>query len=67
MLVEELMATTLGVLTDQLDAGKCTEKHLMDPSNFGKVSVALDEFISSDGVVEHTDVPMISKLAKLKN
>lgn len=65
-IVLELMPLLTAILTDQMDAGKCNEKHLMDPSNFGKVCVALDEFIAADGVVEHTDLDTISKLAKLR-
>jgi len=57
----------MAVLLDQLDGSKCNEKTLLEPATYGKFCIALDEFISLDGVVEHTDVDTIGRLAKLKH
>jgi hypothetical protein len=68
-IVLELLGTIVSVIADQLDAthtSKLTEKMLLDPSNFGKVCVALDECVSTDGVIEQTDVNIVNKLSKMK-
>jgi len=65
--VLEIIPIVGNILDEQLDVGKCNEKHLLDPGNYGKVSVSLDEFVAADGVVEQTDVDTINRLAKLKS
>jgi hypothetical protein len=64
--VLELMPVLCGILTEQLDAGRCNEKHLLDPVGMGKFTVALDHFIAADGIVEVTNLDTISRLAKLR-
>ena len=52
------------VVTEQLD-GKMTENNLLEPDNYGKVSVVLDEIMGT-GIIESLDAEVVQRMAKLK-
>jgi hypothetical protein len=63
--LSDVLDTLKVVVADQLE-GKINEQGLMDPDNYGKVSVVIDEVLC-DGIVESLDPETIQKMAKLKS
>jgi hypothetical protein len=65
IVLSDILDTLKQAVGDQLE-GKVTEVSLLDPDNYGKVSVVIDEIIC-DGVVESLDLDTIQKMSKLKS
>lgn len=63
--LSDVLDTLKVVIADQLE-GKINEQGLLDPDNYGKVSVVIDEVLC-DGIVESLDPETIQKMAKLKS
>ena len=64
IVLSDVMDCVRGVVTDQLD-GKITESNLLEPDNYGKVSVVLDEVVPN-GIIESLSCDVANKMAKLK-
>ena len=64
IVLSDVMDCIRGVVTDQLDA-KITESTLLEPDNYGKVSVVLDEVVPN-GTIESLISDIANKMAKLK-
>ena len=64
IVLSDVMDCLRGVVTEQLD-GKITESNLLEPDNYGKVSVVLDEVVPN-GIVESLNSDVANKMAKLK-
>ena len=64
IVLSDVMDCIRGVVTDQLD-GKITESNLLEPDNYGKVSVVLDEVVPN-GIIESLNSDVANKMAKLK-
>jgi hypothetical protein len=65
IVLSDILDSLRSVVTDQLE-GKVTEASILDPDNYGKLSVALDELLM-DGIVESLDPDIVQKMAKLKS
>ena len=64
LLLSPLLDTVLELLRDQLGS-RLTAKTLLNSENYGKLMLALDE-LAPQGILETTDVEVISKMAKMK-